>query len=175
MARRIILGKDSSGYRFRVSQPGVDAATAGLDELIFDADNIPARVAATGLATIGGAAGPTSPTTVSLAHGASPSLCIGVASSLHVLSGAPGTLSTPTGGWARICTDPAIDNGAPFPWWNQVSEMVGEWVTPFLYQGDDSAGLVVSCGWGISWSSNQVNLVNRSGYSIRVRWAALEF
>ncbi|KFG68711.1 hypothetical protein [Microvirga sp. BSC39] len=172
MARRIILGQYGSGYRFRVSQPGLDAATAGLDALIFDADNIPARVAATGTGIVSAAPAPDQPFVQSYAHGANPSLCIGVARSRF-----PGNLMSqePPGGWVLRIRNPKINNGNPTERWNYVNDMVNEWVTPFRFQGDDSAGDVQSCGWGISWTSTTISIRNYSGSDIDVRWAALEF
>jgi hypothetical protein len=171
MARRVILGKIGADYRFRVSQPGLDAATAGLDGLIFDADNIPARVAATGLATIGAAPQPKQPATVTLAHGAAPSLCIGVAESTYVTTG----FEYFSGTWFIRIRNPNLNGGNPSTRYNEVPDMVGQWVTPFLFEGDDSQGTVQSCGWRISWDGTNISLHNYSGNGIRVRWAALEF
>jgi len=170
MARRIILGRDGSTFRFRVSQPGFDATTADLDNLVFDADNIPTRIAATGLATVNKAPSPHDPTVLALAHGASPSLCIGVALPLDVVN--PGSYE---GMWWYSEQNPDIGDGSPGGNVFNLEALRNQWVTPWLYSGDDSAGDTQSCGWGIRWNSSTISLVNYSYNPIRVRWAALEF
>ncbi|NBJ13353.1 hypothetical protein [Microvirga arsenatis] len=171
MARRIILGKHGAGYRFRVSEPGVDAAAASLDQIIFDADNIPARVAATGVRTVGAAAQPSVPTVATISHGVDPSLCIGVAESTYQTTG----FEYQDGTWFIRAQHPDVNSGNPYSQYNGVSAMVGEWVTPFLFEGDTSEGGVQSCGWSIAWTSSSLTIRNYSANGIRVRWAALEF
>jgi len=172
MARRIILGKHGAGYRFRVSELGADAAAASLDQIIFDADNIPARVAASGVRLVSAAAQPSVPTVATISHGVDPSLCIGVAESTYVKEL---SLDPPTGSWLVRAQHPDVNNGNPYWQGNGVAAMVGEWVTPFLFEGDTSEGGVQSCGWSIAWTSSSLTIRNYSANGIRVRWAALEF
>lgn len=169
MARRIILGKYGSAYRFRVAQPGFDAALAGLDNLIFDADNIPARVAATGIALVDPAVSPHQPTTRQIAHTASPSLCIGVAEPTTT----PGYNAD--GMWRIIMQDPKVNNGNPTSLFYDLPEIHHQYCTPWMFYGDNSGGNVQSIGWKIQWNSSTISLINYSSNGIRVRWAALEF
>lgn len=171
MARRVVLGKDGNDFVFRVSRPGFDAATADLDQLIFDADGVQARVAASGLATVAASSYPLSPGTTTIAHGvADPGLIIGVAQSLYV-DDASGT----TGMWVGLNVDPNVSNGQvtvlPLNW--NTDLMVG-WCTPWIFSADDGAAKSAN-GWRIRWNSTSLFFDNFQKYGIRVRWTALEF
>jgi hypothetical protein len=170
VARRIVLGKVGSIYRFRVSQPGVDAATADLDQLLFDADNIPARVLASGVATLTNAPSPSVEATQNIALGVAPSLCIGVAQSLYD-NGDPAFLNM----WWVRAQNPNVSGGTPYGNPNGIEELRSGWCTPWSFFGDDSSGGTKSCGWRIGWTSSTLTIYNRSSNNIRVRWAALGF
>lgn len=169
MARRIVLGKVGSEFLFRVSQPGIDAATAGLDDLIFDADNIPARVSASGLATVSGTSHPTTESTNDVAHGLGyrPALVIGVAQSTYTDPLQPAE----NGKWFVRTYEPIVGVSA----FEAVQELKTGWCTPWYWQGDDSAGGFQSAGWRLAFNSTNVTIINRSANAIRVRWAALDF
>ena len=170
MSRRIILGRNGSDYAFRVARPGFDAATASLDNLVFDADNIPTRVAATGLTTIGGVVQPNVPVTVDIAHGANPSLCIGVAQSQYINSNYPETDHQ----WEYMIVDPDILNGKERRALIENTYLALGWCAPWILT-IDADGIQASGGWRIQWTSTLIRLHNLSPHPIRVRWAALEF
>jgi hypothetical protein len=167
MARRIVLGQVGSAFRFRVAEPGVDAATADLDQLIFDADNIPTRILATGTTTVDLAPNPGTPNVRELSHGVSPSLMIGVAQSIWTSGGEVNetnewlvrTLTTGNSLGRFVLFDMAAKDGWSTPWY---------W---FGNEPDQSQ----SCGWRLGWDASKVYVYNHSGASIRVRWTALDF
>ena len=173
MARRVVLGNVGSEFIFRVSRPGFDAATADLDQILFDADAIQARVAATGLTTVPASTYPLSPGVRTIAHGVdSPGLAIGVAQSM---------VTTPTvepenvGMWVGLDRDPQLSGGnvtmRPLNWNNDLK--VG-WCTPWMLnadQGEKKSGN----GWRIRWNATTLFIDNFQAYGIRVRWSVVEF
>jgi hypothetical protein len=172
MARRVVLGKVGSEFVFRVSRPGFDAATADLNQLIFDADAIQARVAASGLTSVPESAYPLSPGTRTISHGVdSPGLAIGVAQSMYTNS-ADGSND---GMWVGLDRDPQLSGGnvtiRPLPWNNDLK--IG-WCTPWMLnadQGEKKSGN----GWRIRWNNTTLFIDNFQAYGIRVRWSVLEF
>lgn len=171
MARRVVLGKVGSDFVFRVSRPGFDAATADLNQLLFDADGINARIARSGLATVPASTFPLSPGTVTIAHDvADPGLIIGVAQSLY-----DDDASGNTGMWVGLNRDPNVSNGAvtPLPLaWND--DLKNGWCTPWIFSADDGSAKSAN-GWRIRWNSTSLFLYNFQRYQIRVRWNVLEF
>lgn len=168
MARRVVLGQVGGAFRFRVAEPGVDAATADLDQLIFDADNIPTRILATGTTTLGLAPDPGTPSVREISHGVSPSLVIGVAQSIWTSGGSADetnewlvrTLTTGGGGLGGfVINPPGLRDG---------------WSTPWYWFGEEP-GQAQSCGWRLGWDSSKVYIYNHSAASIRARWTALDF
>lgn len=162
MARRIILGQNAGRYQFKVSAAGYDAATAPLDALLFDADNVPARVAAQGV--FRAAAG--SPTGVQTArsHGASsPSMCIAI--------GRPWQLGG-VGDWYYLLR---LSNGSVTGYALNRPLMDKNWCTPFYWWADQTNGATEYCGFKFNWSSSQVIVTNFTAYELDIRWAALEF
>jgi len=171
MARRIVLGRVGSNFVFRVSRPGFDAATADLDQLIFDGDGVHARVAASGQADVPASSYPLSPGTITIAHGVTdPGLIIGVAKSLYV-----DDPSGNTGMWVGLNVDPNVSGGAvtllPLDWNDDLK--IG-WCTPWIFSADDGSAKSAN-GWRIRWNSTNLFIDNFQKYGIRVRWTALEF
>jgi hypothetical protein len=171
MARRVVLGKVGGDFVFRVSRPGFDAVTADLDQLIYDADGIQARVAASGLTTAPASEYPLTPGTRTIAHGvADPGLIIGVAQSMY-----EDDTSGTTGMWVGLNVDPNVSGGRvtiePLPW--NTDLMIG-WCTPWIFSADDGDAKTAN-GWRIRWNSTNLFIDNFQAYGIRVRWAALEF
>jgi hypothetical protein len=172
MARRVVLGNVGSEFIFRVSRPGFDAATADLDQLIFDADAIQARVAASGLTTVSASEYPLSPGTRTITHGVdNPGLAIGVAQSMYSNEFDPSN----DGMWVGLDRDPQLSGGnvtiRPLNWNNDLK--IG-WCTPWMLnadQGEKKSGN----GWRIRWNSTSLFIDNFQAYGIRVRWSMLEF
>jgi hypothetical protein len=173
MARRVVLGKVGSDFVFRVSRPGFDAATTDLSNLIFDADGVQARVAATGLATVAASTFPLTPATTTIAHGvAAPGLAIGVAQSTYV-----DIQNTNTGMWVGMKRQNNVANGqvtnVPLPWNDDLK--IG-WCTPWRLAAEYAPdGYAEANGWRIRWNNSSLFLDNFQAYGIRVRWAVLEF
>jgi hypothetical protein len=172
MARRVVLGNVGSEFVFRVSRPGFDAATADLDQLIFDADAIQARVAASGLTTVSASTYPLSPGVRTISHGVdSPGLAIGVAQSMYTNSAD----ASNDGMWVGLDRDPQLSGGnviiVPLHWNNDLK--IG-WCTPWMLnadQGEKKSGN----GWRIRWNNTTLFIDNFQAYGIRVRWSVLEF
>jgi hypothetical protein len=171
MARRVVLGQVGSAFRFRVAQPGVDAATADLDEMIFDADAIPTRILATGTATVGPAANPTTPTILQQSHGVTPSLVIGVAQSIYTT---PGQVDE-TNQWIVIQQLAASQGGGMGAFAIDPPGFKDGWAAPWYWFGTGQSGDSQSCGWRLGWDSSRVYLYNHSAVNIRTRWTALDF
>jgi hypothetical protein len=171
MARRVVLGQVGGAFRFRVAQPGVDAATADLDQLIFDADAIPTRILATGLATVGQTLDPNVPTLRELSHGVSPSLVIGVAQSIYTT---PGQVDE-TNQWVVIQRLAPSQGGGTGAFTIDPAGLKDGWAAPWYWFGTESGGATQSCGWRLGWDSSKVYLYNHSARDIRVRWTALDF
>lgn len=166
MARRVVLGQVGGAFRFRVAEPGVDAATADLDQLIFDADHIPTRILATGTTTLGLATSPTVPSERELNHGVSPSLVIGVAQSIWTSGGEVNE----TNEWlVRTETTSGLGGFVINP-----AGLRDGWATPWYWFGNEPSQSQ-SCGWRLGWDSSKVYIYNHSAASIRVRWTALDF
>jgi len=162
MARRIILGKNGANVQFRVSAPGFDAATAPLDALLFDGDNVPARVAAQG--EFRAAAGSINGVASAQAHGVpGVSLCIAIARPWEI--GAPGD-------WYYFLR---LSNGSVTGGRVGKDIMDKNYCTPFYWWADQTTGATEVCGWRFSWDSGQVIATNFTPYPLDVRWAALEY
>lgn len=164
MARRIILGRNGGQYQFKVSAAGYDAATAPLDALLFDADNVPARVAAQG--TFRAATGSPIGVQTARSHGvSSPSMCIAIGRPWDTVQLAPGDWEY----WIRLSSGTA--SNAPL----NRALMNKNYCTPFYWWADQTGGTTEFCGFKFNWSSTQVIVTNFCPHPIDIRWAALEF
>lgn len=170
MTRRVILGWDGSSMKFRVSKPGADAATADLDDLLFDADSVPAVVKGSGAFNADfNAFQQTQPevaevTTISHGAGSNVDLIMAIAEPTDGRSGA--------GIWAHwyrtsptAAASQSIGNGT----------MNNRHCTPFWFKGDLGTGVVYWGGWRYTWNSTSITITNNLANALRVRWVALEF
>ncbi|MCB5173636.1 hypothetical protein [Microvirga lenta] len=164
MARRIILGRNGGPYQFKVSAAGYDAATAPLDGLLFDADNVPARVAAQG--TFRAERGNYLGVETARSHGvSSPSMCIAIARPWNPVTSSVGDWYV----WFRLASGTASAGKLDRPLMDK------NYCTPFYWWADQGNGTTEFCGWKFRWTSSQVICESFTYEQLDVRWAALEF
>ncbi|HZH10534.1 MAG TPA: hypothetical protein VEZ24_09195 [Microvirga sp.] len=175
MARRIVLGDVGSNYVFRVSRAGYDAATADLDGLLFDADHIPARWENEGTVTCPGGRGPVSgevdlwyPGTVTVSHGSTPSVIMGLAYPL-----------SSNNRWYTVhaTVDHVSGTGNTHYHTYEFSHMDDNYCSPHWLTSDYDNGdslQQLRGGWKLEWNSSTITITNNSPYPIRVRWLAIK-
>lgn len=175
MARRIVLGRVGSEYVFRVSRAGYDAATADLDGLLFDADYIPARFEAEGTVTCPGGRGPVSgevelwyPGKVTISHGTSPSIIMGLAYPLSADN---------RWYWVHATANHFSGTGDIHYHTYEFGHMDGNYCSPHWLTSDYDNGdslQQLRGGWKLEWDSSSITITNATPYSIRVRWLAVK-
>lgn len=174
MARRIVLGKVGSDYVFRVSRAGVDAATADLDGLLFDADHIPARYEGEGTITCPAGRDPVSgetdlwiPGKVTVSHGVDPSVIMGLAYPLS---------SDNRWRWVRaIAGDDGV--GETSYYYYDFGHMDDNYCSPHWMTSNIDDGSIIQewrGGWRLEWNSSTITITNNAPHSIRVRWLAIK-
>lgn len=169
MARRIILGNNGGEYQFKVSAAGYDAATADLDGLLFDADNIPARVAASGRFTAPATEGFMNPSETTRSHGAA-----NIAAAFAIAKPIPDVEGSTAYWYYGLRLAPG--QGGSTTWYVlENAHMTDNYCTPFYWEGDDAGGGSYVSGWRFIWNSTSVVVQNFAPDRLDVRWVALEF
>ena len=166
MARRLILGDDGSGsYHFKVSKPGIDAATAPLDQLLFDARNVPFRYRYKGEVSVpakssgGGASRPANSTLV--AHG------LGTVPWILAIARPQETAPNNAQWWVW-------KNGPSWAYLNAGGLPNGSWTAPWRQEGQtgDTSGQYYG-GWWHDADATHVAFYTW-GCGLIVRWGYLE-
>ncbi len=178
MTKRVLIGNDGSGqFRIRASSAGNNVETAPLDQILFDADSVPGRIAAQGERYCDWnpfqTSQPNQPRATTFAHGVPAGVNFIIAAIGRAIY-SDGTFPPDWGYWRWVLVSPGSTQRVVQAAALGNPNMQHQYCTPHRFAGDDGAGFPYWGGWWLSWDGANITVTNNCANGVWLRWQALE-